>query len=54
MAARQALRDDLPGEPHDGVTPDVGLTQGFAIADGRAPGRKPLPGSWQSKQQYSP
>lgn len=37
MAARDALRAGLPGEPLYGMTPDAGLPKGFVHADGRAP-----------------
>jgi hydroxymethylglutaryl-CoA lyase len=31
MAARQALRDGLPGEPLYGMTPDAGLPKGWGL-----------------------
>ena len=37
IAARQALRDGLPGEPLYGMTPEAGLPPGFRYADGRPP-----------------
>lgn len=37
MAAREALRAGLPGEPLYGMTPEAGLTRGFTYADGRVP-----------------
>ena len=37
MSARAALQAGLPGEPLYGMTPDAGLTAGFAYADGRQP-----------------
>ncbi|MFO1329462.1 MAG: hydroxymethylglutaryl-CoA lyase, partial [Rubrivivax sp.] len=37
MLARAALQAGLPGEPVYGMTPDAGLTKGFAYADGRRP-----------------
>jgi len=37
IAARAALQAGLPGEPIYGMTPDAGLTKGFAYADGRVP-----------------
>jgi hydroxymethylglutaryl-CoA lyase len=37
IEARAALRAGLPGEPLYGMTPEAGLTRGFAYADGRAP-----------------
>lgn len=37
ITARAALQAGLPGEPIYGMTPDAGLTKGFAYADGRHP-----------------
>lgn len=37
ITARAALQAGLPGEPIYGMTPDAGLTKGFAYADGRQP-----------------
>jgi hydroxymethylglutaryl-CoA lyase len=37
MAARDALAAGLPGEALYGMTPEAGLTKGFAYADGRHP-----------------
>jgi len=37
IEARAALQAGLPGEPLYGMTPEAGLTRGFAYADGRAP-----------------
>jgi hydroxymethylglutaryl-CoA lyase len=37
VQARAALLAGLPGEPVYGMTPDAGLTKGFAYADGRRP-----------------
>jgi hydroxymethylglutaryl-CoA lyase len=39
--ARAALQSGLPGEPIYGMTPEAGLTKGFAYADGRTPHRAP-------------
>ncbi len=37
VAAREALRRGLPGEPLYGLLPDAGLPKGFTYADGRVP-----------------
>jgi hydroxymethylglutaryl-CoA lyase len=37
IAAREALRAGLPGEPLYGMTPEAGLSRGFVYADGRHP-----------------
>ena len=37
IAARDVLRQGLPGEPMYGHTPDAGLTRGFVYANGRHP-----------------
>ncbi len=37
IAGRAILQAGLPGEPIYGMTPDAGLTKGFAYADGRLP-----------------
>lgn len=37
MVARAALQAGLPGEPVYGMTPEAGLTKGFAYADGHLP-----------------
>jgi hydroxymethylglutaryl-CoA lyase len=42
MAARDALAAGLPGEALYGMTPEAGLTKGFAYADGRHPGAERL------------
>ncbi|HSW08315.1 hydroxymethylglutaryl-CoA lyase [Aquabacterium sp.] len=42
MLARQALQAGLPGEPVYGMTPQAGLTRGFAYADGRRPATEAL------------
>ena len=51
MKAREVLIAALPGEPVYGMTPEAGLTRGFAYADGRRPHAeqfKPMqPGSVQ-------
>ena len=41
--ARAILRQGLPGEPLYGMTPDAGLTRGFAYADGRRPRHEAAP-----------
>ena len=38
LAAREALRGGLPGEPLYGMLPEAGLPLGFVYADGRLPG----------------
>lgn len=40
--ARRALQAGLPGEPLYGMTPDAGLTKGFAYANGRRPSHEQL------------
>lgn len=42
VSARAALQAGLPGEPVYGMTPDAGLTKGFAYADGRRPHQEQL------------
>jgi hydroxymethylglutaryl-CoA lyase len=42
VSARAALQAGLPGEPVYGMTPDAGLTKGFAYADGRRPHQEAL------------
>ncbi|WP_374565907.1 hydroxymethylglutaryl-CoA lyase [Ideonella sp.] len=41
-AARATLLQGLPGEALYGMTPEAGLTKGFAYADGRRPARETL------------
>lgn len=43
FAARALLQAGLPGEPLYGMTPEAGLTRGFAYADGRRPVRPSAP-----------
>jgi hydroxymethylglutaryl-CoA lyase len=45
VAAREALLAGLPGESVYGMTPDAGLTKGFAYADGRKPTSERLLGA---------
>jgi hydroxymethylglutaryl-CoA lyase len=45
VAARRALQQGLPGEPLYGMTPEAGLTKGFAYADGRRPASEQLLGA---------
>jgi hydroxymethylglutaryl-CoA lyase len=42
VAAREALATGLPGEALYGMTPEAGLTKGFAYADGRRPASERL------------